>query len=165
MGSSFSLTNLNGNHFHHICNKIYIGDYYSTYDNFFIKQKKLVVINATKDVKFNRNLKSINYRLPVHDDLRNNSIKFLYMVLDNFVDVIDKHIKEGYTILVHCMAGRQRSCSIVAGYLMKYKNMDLDTAIEFIKTKRAFAFLGNINFYKALYNYEKDLEFKKVYKK
>lgn len=163
MGSAFSITNLNGNHYHHIRDKIYIGDCYSMYDEYFIKQKKIVVINATKEVKFNRDIKSINFRIPVYDDLKKNSIDELYQVLDKFANIIHKYNQKKYVILVHCVAGRQRSCSIVAGYLMKYHNMDLEQAIKYIKTKRAFAFLGNVNFYKSLYNYQKDLMLKDIY--
>lgn len=164
MGSTFSITNLNGNHFHHILDNIYIGDCYSIQDNFFINQKKVLVINATKEVPFNRNLKSVNFRIPINDDLRTKSINMLYQVLDMFADIIKKYKDEGYVILVHCMAGRQRSCSIVAAYLMKYYNKDLDTTIKIIKKRRAFAFFGNVNFFPALYKYERDLEFNKVYK-
>jgi protein-tyrosine phosphatase len=42
--------------------------------------------------------------------------------------------------------GQQRSCAVVACYLIKYYNLTPQEAIDFIKLKRPIAFFGNVNF-------------------
>ena len=150
MGTGFSLTNLHGNHYHEIIHNLYIGDYQSINQKFFEKQKKIIVINATPNVKFNRNIKSINYRIPIEDDLTYKSNLELFFSLSSLTDTINTYLKKKYIVLVHCVAGRQRSCAIVAAYLMKYHNMSLNNAIYTIKKNRPNAFFGNINFKLAL---------------
>jgi protein-tyrosine phosphatase len=39
----------------------------------------------------------------------------------------------------------QRSCALVACYLIKYHNMKPIDAINYIKSKRRIAFFGNVN--------------------
>jgi protein-tyrosine phosphatase len=85
-------------------------------------------------------------RLPVHDspDECETLLSLVYetRVLEQMHDFIMKE----RTILVHCFAGMQRSCALVACYLIKYHHMKPDEAIEYIKLKRPIAFFGQINF-------------------
>lgn len=55
---------------------------------------------------------------------------------DEAVEFIDAIVSEGDRILVHCHAGRSRSVSIVARYLMLKQGMTRDVALNLIKTKR-----------------------------
>lgn len=158
MGSIFSRfsDNSNNNHFHQIIDNLYIGDMYSIQDKFFYN-KKLLVVNATPDVKFNRKLQSINVRLSLRDDLTKYSDNILFQNLDKMTDIIHTYLNKDYLVLVHCVAGRQRSCAIVAGYLMKYKKMSMIDSIDFIQHKRPFAFYFNINFIDCLKKYQQTL--------
>ena len=85
-------------------------------------------------------------RLPVHDspDECETLLSLVYetRVLEQMHDFIMKE----RSILVHCFAGMQRSCALVACYLIKYHHMKTDEAIEYIKSKRPIAFFGQINF-------------------
>ena len=54
-------------------------------------------------------------------------------------NIIDKWIKDGNKVLVHCMAGVSRSITIVTYYLMKKNNTDYLTTIRYIKRKRKIA--------------------------
>lgn len=54
-------------------------------------------------------------------------------------------------VLIHCEMGIQRSPAIVTAYLMKYYNMNIDDAIEFIIKKRINAFKTKVTFLEALY--------------
>ena len=89
-------------------------------------------------------------RLPVHDspDECETLLSLVYetRVLDKMYNCIinDK------SILVHCFAGMQRSCALVACYLIKYHKMSPDEAIKYIKSKRPIAFFGQINFMKMI---------------
>ena len=51
--------------------------------------------------------------------------------------IIHNELVEDRGVLCHCMHGKSRSATIVAAYLMKYKNMSADEAIEFIQSKRS----------------------------
>ena len=49
---------------------------------------------------------------------------------------IEKFLKEGKTILVHCAMGQERAPLVVAWYLSKYRNMTLNKAYNLISKKR-----------------------------
>jgi protein-tyrosine phosphatase len=55
---------------------------------------------------------------------------------------IDDKIENG-SILVHCNAGCHRSATIVTSYLMKKLNWDVDTAHNYIKSKRSCVDISN----------------------
>ena len=59
---------------------------------------------------------------------------------------------EGKTVLVHCHQGIQRSCTIVAAYLMVTNKMSLVNAINLIISRRPIAFWGGkgVNFLDSL---------------
>ena len=154
MGTTFSLTNTKGNHYHKIINNLYIGDCNSIYEPFFSNRNNLVVVNATRSIPFNKKLHTIaNIRIPVEDDMKRYSNKLLYHHFNQVTNKINYYLKNDYTVLVHCVAGRQRSCSIVAAYLMRYKNCNYHEAIEYIKKRRPFAFFLNVNFKYALHKW------------
>jgi len=49
---------------------------------------------------------------------------------------IDKALRGGKNILVHCQQGVSRSAAIVIAYLIKYHGMSYDSAHAFVKRKR-----------------------------
>jgi protein-tyrosine phosphatase len=59
-------------------------------------------------------------------------------------------------LLVHCQMGKSRSVAIVIAYLMKYMNMKLNDAFNYVKRIRKIA-LPNLGFMKALGQFEKKL--------
>jgi len=59
-------------------------------------------------------------------------------------------------LLIHCKKGVSRSTTIVASYLMKYKNMTTDEAIEFIKSKRT-QINPNAGYIKQLRQFEEEI--------
>ena len=59
---------------------------------------------------------------------------------------MDYYIRNKRSVLVHCSMGIQRSCALVACYLVKYNGWTPTEAINYIKSKRPIAFFGNINF-------------------
>jgi hypothetical protein len=58
--------------------------------------------------------------------------------------------EDGKKVLVHCAAGMQRSCAIVAFYLMKYYNMSLNDAMAYIRQQRPVAFYNGATFLPAM---------------
>ena len=95
---------------------------------------------------------NIYINLPVHDS-PDESNKLLSLIHETQVlEKIHLALQQNKPVLVHCFAGMQRSCALVACYLIKYNNMAPHEAIEYIKSKRPIAFFGNVNFMNTLKN-------------
>jgi protein-tyrosine phosphatase len=110
-----------------------------------------LIVNCTPDIFIKYPNKSI--RIPVKDN-QDECNKLLQLLKDT--DVLEKiktTINNKQKVLVHCYAGQQRSCAVVACYLIKYNNMNPYTAVNYIKMKRRIAFFGEINFLSAIVNF------------
>ena len=57
-------------------------------------------------------------------------------VIDIGVDFIHKHVQAGDVVLVHCAKGRGRSATLLAAYLMGYKEQSFEEAKDFMVAKR-----------------------------
>ena len=99
----------------------------------------------------------IYINLPVHDS-PDECDKLLSLIHETQVlEKIHLALQENKPVLVHCFAGMQRSCALVACYLIKYNNMTPDEAIDYIKLKRPIAFFGKVNFMETLLSFYKKL--------
>jgi protein-tyrosine phosphatase len=92
------------------------------------------------------------YNLNLLDSEKENIKKFF----DESFDFIDKAIKIGGNVLVHCHAGISRSSTIIISYIMKSQKVKLEKALEIIKSKREKA-SPNQGFLDQLKEYEKEL--------
>ena len=94
----------------------------------------------------------IYINLPVHDspDECDTLLSLIYET--QVLEKMHVALEANKPVLVHCFAGMQRSCVLVACYLIIYKSMTPDEAIDYIKSKRPIAFFGNVNFMKTLKN-------------
>eukprot|EP00795_Rhopilema_esculentum_P012770 gene12770-3502_t len=77
----------------------------------------------------------------------------LSIFFESVGQLIDEAEKGNGRILVHCAAGISRSTTLVLAYLMKYKNMELKKAHEFVKSKRRKV-KPNPGFWSQLIKYE-----------
>lgn len=59
------------------------------------------------------------------------------------VRCIEDQRKKGNSVYVHCKAGRTRSATLVACYLMQRHNWSPEEAVEFIRTKRPHIIIRN----------------------
>ena len=139
-------------------------DFISKFD--IAREYRDIIINVltkllemrSESEKFWENISSLNNSIFfVNDNLKQDEINKLYTYFKPATEFINKELKKNSIILVHCYAGRQRSASIIASYLMKYAKMNLKEAIISIRSKRPISFIPSANFKKVLLKYEKKL--------
>ena len=122
-----------------IIDGIWLGNWQSAHDSLDVKNKRIsLIVNATHNINDNTMIVCSRFRVPLSEKKPCN-LNTLSQI-EEAADVIKKHVDNNKQILVHCKNGHHRSASIVALYLIKYRNMDLYQAIEFIKTRRPTAF-------------------------
>jgi protein-tyrosine phosphatase len=123
-----------------ICDNLYLGNKDAALNT---SQMFTLIVNCTKtEVDFPPNCTNC-IRIPV-DDTPDESDSLLQLLSSTHVlQNIHNHMGP---VLVHCRAGRQRSCAVVACYLIRYYNMTPIQAVSYIKSKRPEAFFGSINF-------------------
>lgn len=130
-----------------IINNLWIGNYKSAFDIDFIKDNNIcLIINLSKTIEFN-SLKNIyKYRIPINDNLSEESNQGMINHFDKSYYLIDKYLKKNKGVLIHCRAGVQRSATLTALYLMKRYNIKSKEAMKIIKLKRNVAFYIQPNF-------------------
>lgn len=137
-------------HAHEILPGLWLGDRQASVDEEFLKQNRIrVVFNCTKDLPFSPLIKE-QYRVPVHDNLEEEEIHNMELWSKEIVYHLLREYKSGKVILVHCMAGRQRSAAVVAMGLIAYLNIHALDAYQYIKDRRPAAFHPRANFGRAI---------------
>jgi protein-tyrosine phosphatase len=97
----------------------------------------------------------IKYRIPVDDNLEEQEIRNMELWSSEIAFKITTEYKQGRRILVHCMAGMQRSAAIVAMVLIARYRCTSSEAMAYIKRKRPIAFYRQANFLKSIKGFEK----------
>ena len=131
-----------------ITNNIYLGDDQDAQNHEFIKDHHIgLIINVTKNIanKFSDEVDYINVKI---DDSINENI------YERFSEVTDKMATDK-NIFIHCNRGKSRSASFVLAYLMRFLEMDLRTALGYLRERRGVQ--PNIKFMEQLSNYDKKL--------
>ncbi len=139
---------------------LWIGNHESIEDLIFLNENKFsLIINCTKDIEFNKHYTNCeNIRLPIDDQPHRNLFQSnidLYNKLDDVVEYIHEYLGQNKSVLIFCREGRQRSPTVVAGYIMKYGRVNSKQAIEYIRSKRSNTFEPKINFHMTLQKFEK----------
>jgi protein-tyrosine phosphatase len=144
----------------------YLGDSRAAQsDSFFEKGNITAVLNMTPNHPNTFCAKDyIEYlRIPVHDTHGKRDVNKMYQYFSLITEFMYKtSVMEGKNLLVHCALGRQRSCTAIAAYLIRFYNMTPLEAMDFVLKKKpdAFHWGASANFAKALNewntNYTKD---------
>lgn len=90
-------------------------------------------------------------QLPTRDFVEAPSLEHIY----RGVELIEKYIPSA-SVYVHCKAGRTRSATLVACYLVKRHNLSVDQAVEMIQSKRPHIYLADIHL-NVIRDYQKSL--------
>ena len=138
-------TNISINDYDKILDRLYLGNYKSPE---LYGDKVSLIINCTKDLPLLPNIESI--RIPINDDPSESDNLLQIVKNNNILELIHSTILNGESVLVHCKAGAQRSCAVIALYLIKYYDLQPIVAIQYIKKKRPIAFFGHVNFMQAI---------------
>ena len=113
---------------------LFFGSWHSTSQEILDKLKITDVFYITIDPT---PLKSdVNYHAVEFEDNSQNSDKLFDEILPDLLPKINKLLIEKSNVLICCSMGKSRSATIVTSYLIKYRNMSLDDALDFIREKR-----------------------------
>lgn len=126
-----------------------------------------VVVNCTKDIPFVSSV-LFKYRIPVNDDLQQQSFEEMYVAMYHIIPILVKHVERGDNILIHCYAGMQRSAIVTLGLLtaLTYKSVFKDVVPSdesinqycnnlsgYLSSCRAIVFTPKMNFKDSYYRW------------
>lgn len=102
------------------------------------------VVNCTPDFPFYGDPPH-RMRVPVLDNQLNNAT-LTPPTLQAAVTFLRDNLQAERSVLVHCVAGQQRSPAVVAAYLMDHFRLSVDEAVQFVRMRRPSAFVESVNF-------------------
>ena len=111
-----------------------------------------LIVNCTTDIREPKQYENQFIRLPMRDDPDCVDDAMSLLTHTNVLSIIHETIKNNKRVLVHCYAGEQRSCAVVACYLIRYNHMTPDDAVAYIQERHIDAFSGGVNLQKLLVN-------------
>lgn len=131
---------------------LWLGNRRASEDSEFLQKNNIhVVFNCTKDLPFSPIISPQGrYRIPVHDNLEEEEIANMERWSKEIVYKLLQEYKSGKAILVHCMAGMQRSAAAVAMMLIAHLRIHALDAYQYIKERRPIAFHPRANFGRAI---------------
>ncbi|KAG0631071.1 hypothetical protein M758_1G225300 [Ceratodon purpureus] len=124
------------------------------------------VLNVTREVEMCSGLsEGVTFkRFPIFDFGGEKQQEAMFNFFDDACSLIDQAVASEKPVLVHCVEGKQRSCAVVAAYLIHAMGLTATQAKEYIVQKRPEAFdCGtHVNFGPALDRWEKTSKLRSV---
>ena len=131
-----------------------LGDNSVANDTDFIRRNKITcIVNCTYDLPFPTSFDGVRFRIPLRDNGKEAEIMRTYKILDQCTESL-YGLLLNHRVLVHCQAGRQRSVTIIAAFLMRYGQLKLQEALDYIRARHGII---GLNFSQALAHYQLDL--------
>jgi protein-tyrosine phosphatase len=120
----------------HIIDNIYLGNWADSTNWHQLEQDGITHI-LTLNKKMSHTEKQL-------DEMKSNDIDNMFIYVEDdteseisqYFDKCISFIKDADNVLVHCSAGISRSVTIVIAYMVREKNMSVNDALAFIRTKR-----------------------------
>ena len=137
---------------------LFLGDADASECKEFIENNNIkAIVNCTPDLPCVFKGKVEYLRLPIEDSLKDVDIKKMIKMLPDALKFINNHHKKGNNVFVHCVAGMQRSVTVVTAYLCHQYHIPLTESVNYILQKRPQAFHHgkHLNFYESLIYYKK----------
>lgn len=104
------------------------------------------VINCTKKIPFYTSGDQVSIRVGIDDGGFEEDNQVLFNEMPVLVLEMNRLLNEKQNVLVHCRMGQQRSCTVIAAFLIwKYK-WGVEETMDFMKTKHKEAFMCGANF-------------------
>jgi hypothetical protein len=126
-----------------ILDYLYCGNYNSIKKNLGFS----FVVCCANELELPASFKCDGIKLNIDDNEWYDSHKYYNAIVSSGVlGKINQYINQQKSVLIYCRAGSQRSCALVAIYLIKYHNLELSEAIKHIYLCRPYAFNGGIKF-------------------
>jgi hypothetical protein len=139
---------------HEILPGLWLGNAKASMDETFINQNNIqVVFNCTKNLPFSHAI-PIKYRIPVDDNLEEEEIRNMELWSSEVAFKIMAEYREGRNILVHCMAGMQRSAASVAMMMIAHLQLRATQVMNMIRTIRPIAFYPQANFGRSIHYFD-----------
>jgi len=116
-----------------------------------------LIVNCTRDIPFPKeDPREPHHRHPeciriAVNDTPDEWVNMMnQMMTTNVLQRIQHYVQQDKRVLVHCYAGMQRSCAVVACYLVQYYEVTPRVAMDHIIKYRPMAFFGGANFLQAI---------------
>jgi atypical dual specificity phosphatase len=115
-----------------ITEQIYVGSYGDAASEQYLSDRRITHVITCAD-EFPSSFIRPGYRIPIVDDVADAKTKKYFL---EAASVLDRWVREGNKIMVHCFAGMSRSVSVVVTYFMMYKGWSFDLAYGHLKQRR-----------------------------
>jgi protein-tyrosine phosphatase len=133
-------------HYQEIIPNLYLGD------SGFIFETNLqhfeLIVNLCPEI--NSNYSNISYHeiqyIKILDREEDNTKLIHLLEKDNILQKIHKYLCNKKNVMIHCAMGTSRSPSLVACYLIRFLNYNINDSIKLIKQKRKQAFQTGFTF-------------------
>ncbi len=98
------------------------------------------------------------YRLPIDDNLKEEEMQAFYQHTKELLPIIYHEYVHGKSILIHCLAGSQRSVAFLSVFLMYLLQKNFNEVKDMIVKKRpqAFFFGSQVNFLQPILQFQQD---------
>jgi len=138
-------------HISQIVDNLYLGSFHATKEC-ILKEYDIKTVFSIGCDPFSKHQKGIEYFSISIEDNTQSVGKLFNEILPNVLPLIHKKIQERGNCLIHCSAGKSRSPTVVAAYLMTFHDMNANVALEHIKGQRPCVY-PNYGFVDALQDF------------